>query len=83
MGLDTRQTCLHYSGMGRTRAITSAARQRILETADRLFYEEGIRAVGIDRIIAEASVAKMTLYTHFVQGRPDPGHPETPRAGRD
>jgi AcrR family transcriptional regulator len=51
--------------MGRTRAITSEARRRILETADRLFYEEGLRAVGIDRIIAEASIAKMTLYTHF------------------
>ncbi len=51
--------------MGRTRAATSEARQRILETADRLFYQEGVRAVGIDRIIAEANVAKMTLYTHF------------------
>jgi AcrR family transcriptional regulator len=51
--------------MGRTRGTTSEARQRILETADRLFYEEGVRAVGIDRIIAEANVAKMTLYTHF------------------
>jgi AcrR family transcriptional regulator len=51
--------------MGRTRATTSEARQRILETADRLFYQEGVRAVGIDRIIAEAGVAKMTLYTHF------------------
>jgi AcrR family transcriptional regulator len=36
-----------------------------LKTADRLFYEEGVRTVGIDRIIAEANVAKMTLYTHF------------------
>ena len=44
---------------------TSGARQRILETADRLFYQEGIRAVGIDRIIAEAGVAKMSLYKHF------------------
>ena len=43
----------------------SEARQRILETADRLFYREGIRSVGIDRIIAEAEVAKMTLYAHF------------------
>jgi AcrR family transcriptional regulator len=50
--------------MGRTRE-TSEARQRILATADRLFYQEGVRAVGIDRIIAEAGVAKMTLYTHF------------------
>jgi AcrR family transcriptional regulator len=51
--------------MGRRRATTSAARERIVETADRLFYEAGVRAVGIDRIIAEAYVAKMTLYTHF------------------
>jgi len=44
---------------------TSEARQRLLATADRLFYAEGIRSVGIDRIIAEAGVAKMTLYSHF------------------
>ena len=44
---------------------TSEARQRILETADRLFYQHSIRAVGIDRIIAEAGVAKMSLYKHF------------------
>jgi AcrR family transcriptional regulator len=50
--------------MERTRT-TSEARQRILETADRLFYQDGIRAVGIDRIIAEANVAKMSLYKHF------------------
>jgi AcrR family transcriptional regulator len=50
--------------MGRTKA-TSKARQRILETADRLFYEEGFRTVGIDRIIGEAEVAKATLYVHF------------------
>ena len=50
--------------MGRKRE-TSGARQRILETADRLFYQGGVRAVGIDRIIAEAGVAKMSLYKHF------------------
>ncbi len=50
--------------MKRARA-TPDARHRILETADRLFYQEGIRAVGIDRIIAEAGVAKMSLYKHF------------------
>jgi len=44
---------------------TSQARERILGTADRLFYQEGVRAVGIDRIIAEAGVAKMSLYKHF------------------
>lgn len=43
----------------------SAARERILETASRLFYERGIRAVGVDTIVAEAQVAKTTLYQHF------------------
>jgi AcrR family transcriptional regulator len=64
-GLDTIQTCLYYSSMRPKRAAKSDAKQRILETADRLFYQDGIRAVGIDRIIAEAGVAKMTLYSHF------------------
>jgi AcrR family transcriptional regulator len=41
-------------------------RERVLQTADRLFYAEGIHAVGIDRIIAEAGVAKASLYSHFV-----------------
>lgn len=41
------------------------ARDRILETALRLFYAEGVRAVGIDRIIAESGVAKMSFYRHF------------------
>src|SRR5688572_24887233 len=43
----------------------SAARQRILDTAFRLFYAHGIRAVGVDRIIAESGVAKATFYKHF------------------
>jgi len=51
--------------MSKTRTNKSDARQRIVETAERLFYAEGVRAVGIDRIIAEAGVAKMTLYNHF------------------
>ncbi len=42
-----------------------SARRRLLETATRLFYEGGIHAVGIDRIIAEAGVAKATFYNHF------------------
>jgi len=40
-------------------------RARILETAGRLFYERGYHAVGIDTIVAESGVAKMTLYRHF------------------
>lgn len=43
----------------------SPARRRLLDTASRLFYGEGIHAVGIDRIIAEAGVAKATFYKHF------------------
>jgi AcrR family transcriptional regulator len=38
---------------------------QILATAGSLFYREGIRAVGIDRIIEVANVAKATLYRHF------------------
>ena len=37
----------------------------ILEVASDLFYEHGINNVGISRIIADAGVAKMTLYSHF------------------
>ncbi len=48
-----------------TTARASAARERILDTAFGLFYAHGIRAVGIDRIIAESGVAKATFYKHF------------------
>jgi AcrR family transcriptional regulator len=39
--------------------------QRILATADRLFYGAGIRAVGVDTIAAEVGISKRTLYNHF------------------
>ena len=42
-----------------------SARERILETADDLFYREGIHAVGIDTIIQKSGVAKMSLYRSF------------------
>jgi AcrR family transcriptional regulator len=42
-----------------------SARERILETAYELFSRHGIRAVGVDRIIASSGVAKMSLYRHF------------------
>jgi len=44
---------------------TPSARDRILDTAARLFYRDGYRATGIDKIIAESGVAKMSLYRHF------------------
>jgi AcrR family transcriptional regulator len=40
-------------------------RERILNTAYELFSKHGTRAVGVDRIIAEAGTAKMTLYRNF------------------
>ncbi len=41
------------------------ARERILHTAHDLFYRDGIRATGVDRLIAESGVAKLTFYRHF------------------
>ncbi len=46
-------------------ASSGGARDRILETAYLLFSRHGVQSVGIDRIIAESEVAKMTLYRHF------------------
>jgi AcrR family transcriptional regulator len=40
-------------------------KERILETADRLFYLKGIRAIGVDTIAAEIGISKRTLYNHF------------------
>src|SRR5215471_7151553 len=44
---------------------SASLRDRILQTADELFYRHGIHSVGIDRIIEESGVAKMTFYRHF------------------
>nr|WP_083976775.1 TetR/AcrR family transcriptional regulator [Herbidospora sakaeratensis] len=43
----------------------SEARARLLGTATRLFYTEGLHSVGVDRIVAEAKVTRATLYRHF------------------
>jgi AcrR family transcriptional regulator len=45
--------------------VKPAMKDRILETADRLFYLQGIRAVGVDTIAAEIGISKRTLYNHF------------------
>jgi AcrR family transcriptional regulator len=44
---------------------SSPKRDHLMATAWRLFYRDGLRVVGIDTILAEAGVAKMTLYNHF------------------
>jgi len=43
----------------------SEARERLLSTASGLFYREGIRAVGVERILAEAPATRATFYRHF------------------
>jgi AcrR family transcriptional regulator len=40
-------------------------RERILRTASTLFYQRGVRAVGVDLVVEEAGVAKTSLYRHF------------------
>jgi len=50
-----------------TRAATDhrSVRERLLASADELFYQEGVNTVGIDRVIAHAGVAKASLYKAF------------------
>lgn len=54
--------------VAKTKAMTgesSTARQKILETASKLFYEKGIPYVGINEVISESGIAKRTLYRWF------------------
>jgi AcrR family transcriptional regulator len=44
---------------------TSAAREKIVATALRLFNEQGVHHTGAEQIISESGVAKMTFYSHF------------------
>ncbi|MFF5209220.1 TetR/AcrR family transcriptional regulator [Streptosporangium sp. NPDC000396] len=41
------------------------ARERLLVTAEELFYAEGIRAVGVERILSASGVGRASLYRHF------------------
>lgn len=43
----------------------SPARERLLRAASASFYAEGIRAVGVDRVIGEAGITRATFYRHF------------------
>jgi AcrR family transcriptional regulator len=45
--------------------MAESTRDRLLKTADDLFYRDGFHAVGIDRIISEVGVTKTTFYNHF------------------
>ncbi|GGN88793.1 TetR/AcrR family transcriptional regulator [Nocardia rhizosphaerihabitans] len=45
--------------------MATQAKQRLLTTAEELFYAEGIRAVGIDRLLQESGVGRASFYRHF------------------
>jgi AcrR family transcriptional regulator len=47
------------------KADPASVRERLLDTAADLFYREGIRAVGVDLVVARTGVAKTSLYRHF------------------
>jgi AcrR family transcriptional regulator len=70
VSIDNRPVCLYCQVVplkARKRAQSSdvGVRDRLLDAADRLFYQEGVRAVGIDRVLSEADAAKASLYQHF------------------
>jgi AcrR family transcriptional regulator len=44
---------------------SASVRDRLLETAARLFYQEGVRAIGVDLVVERSGVAKTSLYRHF------------------
>jgi AcrR family transcriptional regulator len=46
-------------------ATARSARDGILATADRLFYHHGIQAVGVQRLLEESDVTRVTFYRHF------------------
>jgi AcrR family transcriptional regulator len=43
----------------------TSTRDRILKVADRMFYRQGLRAVGVDALASELGMSKKTLYRHF------------------
>ena len=53
------------TSVGEAHGNSAEVRERILRTASTLFYHRGVRTVGVDLIIAEAGVAKTSLYRHF------------------
>src|ERR1700760_303744 len=64
----TRPNVLFYNELmasSDTEIRPSEARLRLLNTATRIFYAEGIHSIGVDRIIAEARTTRATFYRHF------------------
>src|SRR5258705_9088432 len=55
----------HKAAQARAASGAPSAAERILAAADKLFYAQGIRAVGVDTVAAEAGVSKRTLYNHY------------------
>ena len=51
--------------IGEAHGNSDELRERILQTASALFYQRGVRAVGVDLLVEEAGVAKTSLYRHF------------------
>ena len=43
----------------------SALRDKILTTESKLFYKNGVHAVGVDLVVKESGIAKTSLYRHF------------------
>ena len=53
------------ANVGEGHSNSDEVRDRILRTASSLFYQRGVRAVGVDLVVEEAGVAKTSLYRHF------------------
>ena len=60
-GQKTTDTARHGTGTEKD----LPPRERLVQAASRLFYYEGVRAIGVERLIAEAGVTKATFYRHF------------------
>jgi AcrR family transcriptional regulator len=63
--VEPRRPAATSGGKPRRRSSSSETRKRILDTAYDLFCRHGVHAIGVDRIAAEAGVAKMSLYRNF------------------
>ncbi|MEX1071997.1 MAG: TetR/AcrR family transcriptional regulator [Anaerolineales bacterium] len=62
-------TILRYKSVSCQEAILAikplTPKKRLLQTAEKMFYRYGYRAIGVDAISAESGIGKMTLYRHF------------------